>query len=141
MPERYLARISGPLRDRIDVWVQLPRVPAAVLTGAAEPESSSAAAARIAAARDRQLSRQPHRLNAWVSGRALRAACHLDPEAEVRLVTLAEGERLSGRGTDRLLRVARTIADLADEPAVRAGHLAEAARYRSPLERLAALAV
>jgi magnesium chelatase family protein len=141
MPERYLARISGPLRDRIDVWVQLPRVPAAVLTGGPEPESSAAAAARIAAARDRQLSRHPHRLNAWVSGRALRAACRLDPEAEVRLVTLAEGERLSGRGTDRLLRVARTIADLADEPAVRASHLAEAARYRSPLERLAALAV
>jgi magnesium chelatase family protein len=71
----------------------------------------------------------------------MRAACRLGPAAERQLVALAERERLSGRGTDRLLRVARTIADLAGEWAVDVLHLAEAARYRSPVGRPAALAV
>jgi magnesium chelatase family protein len=141
IPERYLARISGPLRDRIDLWVQMPRVPAAVLVGARPPEGSADVAARIAVARERQLARAPGRLNAWVGGRALRAVCRLPPGAEARLISLAERERLSGRGTDRLLRVARTIADLAGAPVVDGGHLAEAARFRSPLGRPAALAV
>jgi magnesium chelatase family protein len=141
VPERYLARISGPLRDRIDLWVQMPRVPASVLTAAGEPEDSATVALRIVAARERQLDRPAGRLNAWVGGRALRAACRLDPTAQRRLVALAEGERLSGRGTDRLLRVARTIADLATERAVMSNHLAEAARYRSPLGPSMALAV
>jgi magnesium chelatase family protein len=140
-PQRYLARISGPLRDRIDLWVEMPRVPAAVLTATGEPEDSAAVGTRIAAARRRSLARAPGRLNAWVGGRSLRTACRLDAAGERRLVTLAERERLSGRGTDRLLRVARTIADLADAPTVRVEHLAEAARYRSPLGQPAALAV
>jgi magnesium chelatase family protein len=141
VPERYLARISGPLRDRIDLWVEMPRVPAAVLASSGEPEDSSTVAARIAAARERQLARPPGRLNGWVGGRAMRAACRLSPAAEARLVALAERERLSGRGTDRLLRVARTIADLAGAAAVDAAHLGEAARYRSPLSPATALAV
>ncbi|MEI6358528.1 MAG: ATP-binding protein, partial [Verrucomicrobiota bacterium] len=57
VPERYLGRISGPLRDRIDIWVQMPRVPAAALVAAGEPEGSAVVAARIAAARERQLGR------------------------------------------------------------------------------------
>jgi magnesium chelatase family protein len=141
LPERYVARISGPLRDRIDLWIQMPRVPAAALVSAGDPEDSAAVAARIGAARERQLARPPGRLNAWVGGRAIRASCRLSSAAEARLVALADGDRLSGRGTDRLLRVARTIADLASEPAVQVDHLAEAARYRSPLGRIAALAV
>jgi magnesium chelatase family protein len=71
----------------------------------------------------------------------MRAACRLAPTAEARLVALAERERLSGRGVDRLLRVSRTIADLAGAAAVDVAHLAEAARYRSPLSPAAALAV
>jgi magnesium chelatase family protein len=141
VPERYLARISGPLRDRIDLWVEMPRVPATVLVATGDPEDSATVAARVAAARERALHRPPGRLNAWVGGRTLRVACRLDSAAERRLIRLAEGERLSGRGTDRLLRVARTIADLAAAPAVDPEHLAEAARYRSPLGRLAAMAV
>ncbi len=133
VPERYLGRISGPLRDRIDIWVQMPRVPAAALVAAGEPEGSAVVAARIAAARLRQLGRPPGRLNARVSGRALRAACRLTPAAEARLVALADRERLSGRGTERLLRVARTIADLAGAEAVESAHLDEAARFRSPI--------
>ncbi len=141
VPERYLARISGPLRDRIDLWVLMPRVPPAALVGAAQPERSSVVAARIADARARQHGRPPGRLNGRVSGRALRAACRLAPLAEARAIELAELERLSGRGTERLLRVARTIADLAGQPTVDVLHLEEAARFRSAIgsleERLA----
>ena len=131
VPERYARRVSGPFRDRIDLWVVMPRVPAAALVAAAAPESSAVVAARIAAARERQLGRPPGRLNARVSGRTLRALCRLDALAERRAVEMSELERLSGRGTERLLRVARTIADLEASPAVLAHHLEEAARYRS----------
>lgn len=137
VPERYAARISGPLRDRIDLWVVMPRLPPATLVARAEPEDSATVGARVAAARERQLARSPGRLNAHVAGRALRAVARLDRPAELRLVALAELERLSGRGTERLLRVARTIADLDDAPAVVEQHLEEAARYRSPASRLA----
>jgi magnesium chelatase family protein len=135
--ERYASRISGPLRDRIDLWVLMPRLPPAMLLGPTEPEDSATVAARIAVARARQLARPPGRLNARVSGRGLRAAARLDRRAEIRLVELAEVEHLSGRGTDRLLRVARTIADLDEAETVAERHLEEAARYRSPASRLA----
>ena len=133
--DRYLRRVSGPFRDRIDLWVVMPRVPAAALVSAAAPEGSAVVAARIAAARERQLSRPPGRLNARIAGRLLRAICRLDRSAERRAIELSELERLSGRGTERLLRVARTIADLAEAPAVTADHLDEAARFRSQMSR------
>lgn len=134
-PERYVARISGPLRDRIDLWVGMPRLPAAALVSDAEPEDSATVAARIARAREVQAGRTPNALNGRVSGRALRAVCAMSPAARRRAIGLAEMERLSGRGTDRLLRVARTIADLSGEPAVREPHLEEAARWRAPAAR------
>jgi magnesium chelatase family protein len=133
--ERYLARISGPLRDRIDLWVSMPRVPPAVLVGATPPESSALVGARIAAARDRQQIRSG-RLNATLAGRGLRSACRLSRPSETRVVELAELEGLSARGTERLLRVARTIADLAGSDEVAREALEEAARYRSPLRVL-----
>jgi magnesium chelatase family protein len=135
--DRYADRISGPLRDRIDLWVTMPRVAAAAIVGAAAPEDSATVAARIAAARMRQLDRAWRRLNGRLRGRSLRAACVLDTTAELRAVELAEIERLSGRGTERLLRVARTIADLGGAEAVEAAHLEEAARFRPPASRLA----
>ena len=134
-PERYVARISGPLRDRIDLWVGLPRLPAAALIGGDEPEDSATVATRIAAARRVQVARPPHALNSRVSGRILRAVCAMSPSARRRAITLAEMERLSGRGTDRLLRVARTIADMAGEVVVLETHLEEAARWRAPAAR------
>ncbi|MGZ6340947.1 MAG: magnesium chelatase subunit ChlI family protein [Candidatus Limnocylindrales bacterium] len=67
-----------------------------------------------------------------MSGRALRAACGLGSTAEVRAIRLAEHDRLSARGTERLLRVARTVADLEGDQQVGEAHLAEAARFRSP---------
>jgi magnesium chelatase family protein len=133
---RYADRVSGPLRDRIDLWVTMPRVRAAAIVSASAPEGSWAVAARIAVARERQVLRAG-RLNGRLRGRALRQACSLDVVGERRAVELAELERLSGRGTERLLRVARTIADLDDAEVVGPGHLEEAARYRTPGSRLA----
>jgi magnesium chelatase family protein len=130
--DRYTDRVSGPLRDRIDLWVTMPRVPGTALVGGQEPEGSSAVAGRIAATRQRQLARAGGRLNGRLSGRSLRASCGLDALASRRLVQLSEHERLSGRGTERLLRVARTIADLDGARVVGAPQLEEAARFRSP---------
>ena len=135
IPDRYVGRISGPLRDRIDVWVTLARMPAAAMVEAVEPESSSVVAARVAAARGRQAARPGGRLNARVSGRSLRAIAGLGVLTSRRLAELADAEQLSGRGTERLLRVARTISDLDASPAVEIVHLEEAARWRPPTSR------
>ena len=135
VPERYTGRISGPLRDRIDLWVTMPRVPPVALVAGREPEGSATVAARIADARGRQLARGG-RLNARLRGRTLRAACDLTPVVRARAVALADLEALSGRGTERLLRVARTIADLAASTAVEEVHLIEASRFRTPLARM-----
>jgi magnesium chelatase family protein len=128
---RYADRISGPLRDRIDLWVSMPRLGPAAIVGDEAPEASAPVAARIATARGRQYARQ-HLLNGRLSGRVLRAVCGLRPAAAGRAIELAELDGMSARGTERLLRVARTIADLADAPGVDTGSLEEAARYRSP---------
>jgi magnesium chelatase family protein len=134
--ERYTDRVSGPLRDRIDLWVALPRVPGAALIGGPEPEGSATVAERVARIRAVQLGRAGGRLNARLAGRGLRAACRLDPVATRRVTALSEHERMSGRGTERLLRVARTIADLDGALAVRPDHLDEAARFRRPTLRV-----
>ena len=80
-------------------------------------------------------------MNGRLTGRALREACQLDLRTERRIVALADLERASGRGTERLLRVARTIADLAGSVAVGDDHLDEAAWFRSADMRLAAAEV
>jgi magnesium chelatase family protein len=134
IPERYRRRISGPLRDRIDLWVTVGRVPPALLVDGPPPEDSATVAGRIAAARDRQRSRTGGLPNGRIRGRELRRVCDLGPGETARAILLAEREGLSGRGTERLLRVARTIADLEDAGAVRMDHLDEAARFRAPVE-------
>ena len=134
--DRYLGRISGPLRDRIDLWVEMPRVAPAALLANTAPEASSAVRARIAKARSRQAARAPGRPNARVGGSALRRVTRLSPTARDRLVELSERERFSGRGTERVLRVARTIADLAERDPVEIADLEEAARFRSPADRV-----
>ena len=93
-------------------------------------------AARIAAARARAALDRGS-LNGRLRGRALRRACRLSPAAAARVVALAEDELASGRGTERLLRVARTIADLDGSMSVEPAHLDEAAWYRSPATRAA----
>jgi len=137
-PERYQRRVSGPLRDRIDLWVAMPRVAPLSLVGGPEPEDSATVAARIATARARAAARGGDPDNGRITGRALRSACRLSVVAERRVVQLADLERASGRGTERLLRVARTIADLAGDDVVVEAHLDEAAWFRPVDLRLAA---
>lgn len=141
LPERYQRRISGPLRDRIDLWVAMPRVAPLSLVQGPEPEGSTTVALRIANARARAAARGSNEDNGRLTGRALRAACRLSAATERRVVQLAEMERASGRGTERLLRVARTIADLAEDEVVADAHLDEAAWFRPTDLRLAAAEV
>ncbi|HET9082763.1 MAG TPA: YifB family Mg chelatase-like AAA ATPase [Candidatus Limnocylindrales bacterium] len=137
--ERYARRVSGPLRDRIDLWVSMPRVPSATLISGQDPEDSATVSSRIAAARARA-ALDRGRINAGLRGRALRRACRLSEAATRRVADLAEAELASGRGTERLLRVARTIADLDGKLGVEVAHIEEAAWYRSPVLKHAALA-
>ena len=134
--ERYSRRVSGPLRDRIDLWIAMPRVPAGAIVAVAEPESSVIVADRIAAARACAVAERG-RVNGRLRGRELRRACGLTAGASSRVVELADSESASGRGTERLLRIARTIADLAGATVVGARHIEEAAFYRSTSSRQA----
>jgi magnesium chelatase family protein len=138
VPERYQRRVSGPLRDRIDVWVTMPRVAALSIVQGPEPEDSATVAARIAAARSVASGRGALTGDGRLTGRALRSACRLTTRTERSVVQLAELEQASGRGTERLLRVARTIADLDGEDVVSEAHLDEAAWFRPADLRLAA---
>ena len=131
LPDRYAARISGPFRDRLDIWVGLPRVAPAALLARGDGEASAQVAARVAAVRTHQVTARG-RIAGRLSGRALRAACLLDGTAERAAIRLADSAGLTARATERLLRVARTIADLEFAERVAVRHLEEAARYRVP---------
>jgi magnesium chelatase family protein len=127
--ERYAGRISGPLRDRIDLVVEVPAVATTARSGDAEP--SIVVRGRVAAARRCQRERfGGPRLNRQLEGAGLREHCALAPRAVPILEAATERFCLSPRGCDRVLRVSRTIADLAGCPAVGAEHVAEAIQYR-----------
>jgi magnesium chelatase family protein len=138
VPDRYQRRVSGPLRDRIDLWISMPRVAPRALLGGEDPEGSAVVGPRIATARTLGIARSGGILNGRLTGRALRDACRLSRGAERRVVALADLERASGRGTERILRVARTIADLEGATSVGEMHLDEAAWFRPADMRLAA---
>jgi magnesium chelatase family protein len=132
----YRSRLSGPLLDRIDLQITLPPVDLGDLA-AARPtgESSAAVRARVerarAAARDRARSRaRPDVVNGALGARELSEVAALDAEGHRILRSAADALGLSARAWHKVLRVARTIADLDDSDAVRASHVAEAVHYR-----------
>lgn len=126
---RYGSRLSGPLRDRMDLTVPVAALPARDLTAASGGESSAEIRGRVIAARVRQLSRDGM-LNARLQGRELRARAPLDPQARRMLDAALARVALTARGHDRVLRVARTIADLAGADTIGADHLGEALQFR-----------
>lgn len=117
-PERYARRISGPLLDRIDLQVRMPRVSPDVLIAGAPAESSAVVRGRVAAARARSVARNGGLPNARLPGSALVAAAAMTPAASALLREVGAGEALSARSVHRALRVARTIADLGAREAV-----------------------
>ncbi len=128
--ERYQSRISGPLLDRLDIFVDVPRLTREELRGSQEmAETSGEIRARVVAAREVQLARGGVP-NAVLAGRKLRATCALGGDAEALFSRAIDRMGLSGRAHDRVLRVARTIADLAGEEEITVEHVAEALNYR-----------
>jgi magnesium chelatase family protein len=130
---RYRGRLSGPLRDRIDLIVDVPSVPPSTLAEDAAGESSAAVRARVIAARHQQQVRgaaSGPRTNAELGRRAMNAWCRPDAEGRALLLRAAENFKLSARGCDRVLKVARTLADLLGVADVGAEHVAEALQYR-----------
>jgi magnesium chelatase family protein len=131
--KRYRSRVSGPLLDRIDLQVEVPALTPAELRAEEDGESSAAVRARVERARRRQRERfaeQPSHANAQMTAGELRRHCALDSSGERLLEQALERLALSARAHGRVLKVARTIADLAGEERVGAGHLAEAIQYR-----------
>ncbi len=130
---RYRRRISGPLLDRIDIHMEVPRVPAEQLMQPGAGEPSEKIRERVVEARERQRRRYegtPFRKNADLSARAVREFCRLDSDAEALLRAAMEQFQLSARAHDRILKVARTIADLEGSEQIKTAHVAEAVQYR-----------
>jgi len=135
--EEYQGKLSGPLIDRIDLYIDVPPVSASDLALPPPSEGTAAIAKRVAAARKRQMARyaalpEAHRIrtNAEADGALLDEAATPDADGRALLVRAAERLRLSARGYHRVMRVARTLADLEGAAIVGRRHIAEALSYR-----------
>ena len=131
--QRYLRKVSGPLLDRIDLHIEVAPVAYDALAGEAPGEGSAAIAARVAAARAVQQARYAGTCvacNAQLPSSMLRTACAMTPDAAALLKRVFGAMGLSARAYDRILKVARTIADLDGGGTICAGHISEAVQYR-----------
>jgi len=134
MIQRYVSKISGPLLDRIDIHIDMPAVKYRELREDAGGESSDQIRQRVVAARQRQLKRfagEKIYSNAQMSSRQIRKYCDISAESERLLESAMTRLGLSARAHDRILKVARTIADLEGSDSITSTHLSEAIQYRS----------
>ncbi len=133
--EKYMGKISGPLMDRIDIHIEVPAVPFEELSTASVAGTTSGQMRDdVVRAREQQQSRfgeGPIRYNAQMSSRQVRQFCKLDKACQNMLRHSVENMGLSARAHDKILRVARTIADVAGDPSIEEMHLAEAIGYRT----------
>jgi len=133
---RYHKRIRGPLLDRIDLHVEVPRVDYAKLADKRQVETSKRVRKRVQAARQRQLERfkeTKSTCNAQMGPAEVRDFCTLEPAAEKLMKAAIQQFHLSARASHRVLKLARTIADLAGSERIAAHHVAEAVQYRPRL--------
>ncbi len=132
---RYMSKISGPLLDRIDIHIEVTPVPFEKLSEDRRGESSLDIRKRVTAARQKQTDRfednEKVHYNAQMSVKQIRAHCSLDPDSMNLLKVAMERLNLSARAYDRILKVARTIADLEDSEKIKGAHISEAIQYRS----------
>ena len=135
MRQKYMSRISGPLLDRIDIHIEVVPVPFDKLSGTEQLETSAQIRERVTRARAIQQQRfadyEGVHCNAQMSTRLIRKHCVLSAECSQMIKNAMEKIGLSARAYDRILKVSRTIADLAGEPDIKPEHLAEAIQYRS----------
>jgi magnesium chelatase family protein len=133
--QNYLGRVSGPLLDRIDLHVEVPAVPFKDIAAARPGESSAAVRERVVAARriqqGRFKNRSRARCNARMTTRDIKAFCQLDASCMELLKVAMSDLGLSARAYDRILKVARTIADLADSAVIAPDHVGEAVQFRT----------
>jgi magnesium chelatase family protein len=143
MIQRYVSKVSGPLLDRIDIHIEVPAVQYKELRGGNASEGSAEIRARVLAARELQHARFLHAPRAKPSARAstfsnshmttqqIRTFCELSTDAERLLERAMQQQGLSARAHDRILKVARTVADLDSAQAIAVKHIAEAIQYRT----------
>jgi magnesium chelatase family protein len=133
--QNYLGRISGPLLDRIDLHVEVPQVKFREISSERTGEDSATIRGRVIAARTRQQARFANKravtCNARMGPRELKSYCALDEATKELLKTAMSDLNFSARAYDRILKVARTIADLAGVEKIGADHISEAIQYRS----------
>jgi len=136
MIQRYISKVSGPLLDRIDIHIEVPAVQYKELRSGTAAEGSAEIRDRVLAARERQRVRflqasEKIYSNAQMGTRQVRIFCELSPDAERLLERAMQQQGLTARAHDRILKVARTVADLDAQPAITVGHIAEAIQYRT----------
>lgn len=131
---KYLSRISGPLLDRMDLHVEVPRIKYEDLTDKSSVDSSMSMRKRVGRARElqeRRFSGRPFSFNSRMDAKAVESCCQLDHNSQRILKQAFDKFGMSARSYDRVVKVARTIADLEESEKIRAEHVAEAIQYRS----------